>query len=307
MEIRHLDYFLAVARYKSFSMAAESIHVSQPTLSRTIRELEDELGVQLFRRTNKAVQLTHEGEHLSAKASDIVGMFYGLKSQTHENSHTDTGRIYIGLPPITSAVVFADILGGFKNLYPNITVSLTEQGPRRIEKLLLDGLLDFGVFLPENKKAYEWEWFDQDLHAVVMPPNHPLSGKAQIDYTDLKDELLIIYNSDYIVHDQILEGFDECDIQPKIGLETIQRDLMVMLVEAGFGLAIMPKKLAARLEIERRSCVARPMNDPRLKMNLALVRKKTNYYSREAKLFKQYFHEKIEQSNFSFIENGLPI
>lgn len=306
MEIRHLEYFLAVARYHSFSRASYAIHVSQPTLSRTISELEAELGMPLFRRTSRFVELTAYGEKFSLKAAETVNSFHSLINMKPKGSEKElVGRIYIGIPPITAATSFAKILGAFKEAYPHIDISLFEQGPKSIEKQLKTGLLDFGIFLPNDHQHYDWLWFDQDLHGIIMRKDHPLAQKDVLTYENLRDARLIIYNSDYLVHDQLLDGFGEKGISPHIVFETIEQELMLALVEENYGVAVLPRKACAIVTRVRQELTARPLRDPRLKMNLALVKKKDRTLSPEATVFLAFFKKRLEESGFRYREEGI--
>lgn len=247
MEIRHLEYFLEIARYRSFSHAAEAIHISQPTLSRTMIELENELGEPLLRRTRQDVTLTRFGEEFITQAQAVVHAFHNLIPSKQQAPNTFTGTVYIGIPPITAVTRFSSILGAFRRTYPRIQIRLLEQGPRALSKMLRNGLLDFGIFKPLDEQIYQWDWFEEDYHDVILPPDHPLKENAALTYDNLKNEPLLLYSGDYLLHDKILNAFQEKNIQPQITLETAQVDLMLHLVMGACGIAFLPHKLCEEL------------------------------------------------------------
>lgn len=118
MDFHHLKYFVEVANQKSFSKAARNLHISQSAISRTIKSLEDELGVILFVRNAKAVDLTDGGTIFLTHAKRVVFMFEHLKMDFENEFKLDQGSVLIGLPPITDAPIFAQLLGAFKQEYP---------------------------------------------------------------------------------------------------------------------------------------------------------------------------------------------
>ena len=288
MEIRHLKYFIEIARYRSFSHAAEAIHVSQPTLSRTVRELEMELGQEVFRRTNREVELTSFGESFLPRAQSVVDAFIRLTLKESRPEAME-GKVYIGIPPITAATSFGTVLGEFKKSHPLIQIVLIEQGPGPLAQMLKKGLLDFGVFKPMDRKNFNVIQFEQDVQQILVSCQSPLGDRNWLDYSDLAEEPLILYNQDYRLHDKILAGFQARGIQPRILMETSQTDLMTMLVESGNGTAFLPKKLCSRIQRMNPGVKAIDFGNPPLTMNLSLVSRKGTVLSPAAEEFQKFF------------------
>ena len=128
MDYRHLKYFMEVAEQKSFSKAARNLHISQSAISRMIKSLEDELGVVLFIRNAKTVEITAPGTIFLNYAKRCLFIFEHLKSDFENEFNLKQDTIEIGLPPITDAHVFAKLLGEFKKNYPQIAIKLYEHG-----------------------------------------------------------------------------------------------------------------------------------------------------------------------------------
>ncbi|WP_088226658.1 LysR family transcriptional regulator [Desulfosporosinus sp. FKB] len=293
MEIRHLEYFLEVSRHKSFSKVAEITHTSQPTISRAIKDLETELGKTLFYRNSKYVRLTDAGEIVLEQAQQIIDSFKNINVQLEGLTKTHTGKILIGLPPITAVTSFSYLLGAFKSKYPKIQIQLFEYGPKKIEASLQNGLLDIGIFTPDNDDQYEWVWFEQDPLNVIMHPTHRLAQQRSIDYLDFYGENLILYNSEYKLHDSIIDGCKQVGINPEIAFETSQRELMTQMVAANLGLALLPNKICKDLDPE--IIASRPFSNSQLRLELALVWKKDRYLPQAA-------HEFLEFSKKEFSE-----
>ncbi|QDR82311.1 LysR family transcriptional regulator [Sporomusa termitida] len=283
MDIRQLEYFIEVARQRSFSKAAETLHVSQPSISKTIKDLETQLGSTLFYRNTKIVELTDAGEAILEQAQQIVSSFLNINVQLKGITKLQTGKIHIGLPPITGVSDFAQSLGQFKNEYPNIQIKLYEYGSKKIELGIQDGTLDMGIiYVPcEEEELYEKLSFVRDRLNIVMHPQHPLAGRSVIAYQDLKDEQFVLYSNDYILHDKIIERCKAAGFIPHIIFETSQQELMTQIVAARLGVALLPGKVCRELNPD--SFTTLPMADPQLYLQLAMAWKKGRYLSHAAR------------------------
>ena len=282
LDIRHLECFMEVARQKNFTKAAEIVHVSQPTMSKAIKDLEATLGVTLFYRNTKFVELTDAGESILEQAQEIVSSFKNLTGKLEGLTKLQTGKIHIGLPHITAVTTFCRFLGAFKKEYPNIHIYLDEFGPKKIESAIQDGLLDVGVFTPPaNSDLYEKIWFEEDFLNVIMHPTHWLTHYDVIEYKQLRDEQFVLYNNDFKLHDTIIERCEQAGFMPKIIFETSQRELMTQMVASNIGIALLPNKICETLDIN--SFTYRPFVDPKIYLRLALVWKKGRYLSHATK------------------------
>ena len=170
MDFHHLKYFVEVADQKSFSKAARNLHISQSAISRTIKALEDELGVVLFMRNAKSVELTDGGTIFLTHAKRVVFMFEHLKTDFENEFRLEQGSIRIGIPPITDAPIFAQLLGEFKKVYPQIELELYEQGSKKVEISVQEGLIDIGIICTKpNPKEFESFYLTSDPLSVIAP------------------------------------------------------------------------------------------------------------------------------------------
>lgn len=288
MEIRHLEYFMEVARHKSFSKAADSSYVSQPSISKAIKELEEQLGTTLFYRNTKSVELTDAGAAVLAEAEQIVSSFRNIRARLEGLTNLQEGRIHIGLPPITAVTSFSYLLGGFKKAYPNIHIHLYESGPKKVEAAVQEGLLDIGIFTPDpgSEDVFGHIWFEEDPLCVIFPPNHPLAAGGAVSYSAIRKQPMVLYDSSYKLHDLILARCKEAGFTPDIVFETSQRELMIQMVAAGLGIALLPRKICKTLSPELLEF--RPLADTELCLRLAIAWRKERYQSHATRALLEY-------------------
>ncbi len=187
MEIRVLRYFLAIAREENMTRAAERLHISQPSLSKEIRKLEDELGHELFIRTNKSMRLNEEGMLLRKRAEDIIGM---VDKTTEEFSQLDNiigGEIRIGCAESHLIKYLARSIKSFKEQYPNFVFHIFSGDTEPVAERLDRGLLDLAVIVePPNLSKYNYLTIpESDKWGVVMRRDSPLAEKSEITFEDL--------------------------------------------------------------------------------------------------------------------------
>ena len=187
MEIKNLRYFLAVAREENMSHAAEMLHVTQPTLSKVLKSLEDELGKKLFTRHSFSIKLTEEGMLLRDRAEDLVAMADKIEQEFISLDDITGGDIYFGLAESYQIGLLAREIRKLKEKYPTFTYHITSGDTEQVTEKLDKGLLDFGVICETpNKEKYEYLTFPEtDRWGAVMLKSHPLAKKKSIKVTDL--------------------------------------------------------------------------------------------------------------------------
>ena len=187
MEIRSLRYFLAVAREENMTRAAEILHVTQPTLSKQMKSLEDELGKKLFTRHSFSIELTDEGILLRKRAEDLVSMADKIEQEFFSLDDVTGGNLYLGLAESFQIKYLAQAIRSFKQDYPNLHYHITSGDTEQIADKLDKGLLDFLVLaeLPDSRK-YEYIPFpENDIWGVVMPESDALAQKKSLHANDL--------------------------------------------------------------------------------------------------------------------------
>lgn len=187
MEIRTLRYFLAVAREENMTRAAETLHVTQPTLSKQLKSLEDELGKKLFTRHSFNIQLTEEGILLRKRAEDLVKMADKITTEFITLDDITGGDVYFGLAESYQIRFLAREISSFKKSYPGLCYHITSGDTEQVTEKLDKGILDFAVLAEEpNISKYNYLCFPEtDIWGVVMPEKCRLSKKKTICVDDL--------------------------------------------------------------------------------------------------------------------------
>lgn len=187
MELRTMRYFLEVARKENMSKAAEVLHVTQPTLSKQLKALEEELGKKLFIRHSFSIQLTEEGRLLKKRAEDLVSMADKISDEFRSLNDITGGDIYLGLAESYQVKFLARTIRFCKEKYPNIKYHITSGGTDQVLEILDKGLIDFAVLVetPNYTKYNAIEFPEADVWGVVMPSYSPLARKESIEIDDL--------------------------------------------------------------------------------------------------------------------------
>ena len=187
MEIRTLRYFLAVAREENMTRAAEILHVTQPTLSKALKSLEDELGKKLFTRHSFSIRLTEEGVLLRNRAEDLISMADKIEQEFISLDDISGGELYLGLAESYQIRYLARVIKDFKTRYPNLHYHITSGDTEQIADKLDKGLLDFLVLaeLPDSRKYECLAFPEKDVWGLVIPEGNSLAGKNVIRVDDL--------------------------------------------------------------------------------------------------------------------------
>ncbi|MGG4145061.1 LysR family transcriptional regulator [Paenibacillus algorifonticola] len=295
MDIRHLEYVLEVVRHESFTKAAEALHITQPTISKMIKNLEDELQTPLFIRSGKKVQLTDAGQAIVAQSQDIVRLFKTLQNELNDVTDFRKGLVRIGLPPMISSIMFPEIVSLFVKRYPGLTIRLIEEGSLTVEAEVASGAIDAGiVMMPVRNDQFEVFPVQTASLRVVMHRQHPLAGRSKLTLRELEQEAFIMYREDFALHARIIDECARLGFKPKIMLESSQWDFICETVAVGLGIALLPEAICQKLDTSRIHTIA--MVDPVIPWNLAMIWRRDGYLSFAAqewiRFTKAYFESK---------------
>lgn len=194
MEIRVLRYFLAVAREEGINRAAEVLHITQPTLSRQLSQLEEEVGVKLFHRGAKKITLTNEGILLRRRAEEILSLVDRTEQELMEQDELVEGRVVIGGGELAAMQVLPEIIETFHETYPLVSFDLFTGNADMVKEQMEKGLIDIGVLL----EPIDMEKFDfirlkgKERWVVLMRPDDPLAEKETVSARDLENTPLIL-------------------------------------------------------------------------------------------------------------------
>lgn len=294
MDIRHLQCITEIVRLSSFTKAAEALHVTQPTISKMIKGLENELNVEIFVRDGKQVKLTDAGEAIVRHAGPILQLFDGLLTEINDLTYLNKGSVRIGIPPMTGASFFPPVLKQFQERYPGIGIRMFEDGAVKIKEDLAEGTLDVGVVLqPIDAGAFDSFPIVRDRLKVVLPPAHKLAGRRQIELAELENEPFILFDDDFALHERILAECRAIGFEPRIAYESSQWDFIGEMAGAGLGVAMLPDTVCRSLSPERARSV--PLVNPIIPWEPVMAWRREGYLSLAAREWIRFTRELFAQ------------
>ena len=245
--IPHLQRFVAVAEELNFRKAAARLHISQPPLSLSIRQLEEELGTQLFTRTRQSVELTRSGLAFLERARLILSQLSEAVDVTRAVSRGMLGHIVVGFNPTSSYDVLPRIMRRFCARFPDVSVRFEELATAEQESALLQKRIDVALFLAPTvaRRSIRQEIFHQDRLVAALPDNHALVPKKEIDLRQLKHEAFIFLPSRQETGYQarVLYACQEAGFTPDVVQQVDRIHNLVSLVASGLGVALCPASL----------------------------------------------------------------
>lgn len=243
MELRQLEYFAAVARHAQFTRASRELNVAQPAVSQQIRKLEGELGLELFNRTSKRVELTEAGEILLARAHRALAEVESARQELDELAGLLRGRIDVGALPV-SRLDIAELLRGFRELHPGVGIHLHEQSIAVVLPMLRRDEIDlcFGLTEPGAQGAdLDGRLLFRERLMAAVSPTHPLAGKRSLRLPEIAAEPLIRFRTGSALQRAIDAEFDHAGATAAWAFESFELETVRSLASRGLGVALMPE------------------------------------------------------------------
>lgn len=281
LDFRVLNYFLTVAQEKTISKAAESLHLTQPTLSKQLKDLEEELGVQLFTRGNREITLTEDGKYLLNRGKEILSLV-NITTSNLSSKETISGEIVIGGGETKAMQVIAKNLHVLTTKYPDLKIHLYSGNADDVSEKLDKGIIDFGIVIdPVEKKKYDYLKLPQtDQWGLLIRNDHPYAKKEFIVPNDLKT-LSIFVSNQSLVDDQIGEWLGgNLDSHQIIGTYNLLYNASIMVKE-GLGCALCLDGIINTLGMNLNFVPLKPT----LEASLNIIWKKNQILSKAAALF----------------------
>ncbi|MFC4274108.1 LysR family transcriptional regulator [Achromobacter aloeverae] len=287
MELRALKYFAEVVRLGSFTAAADALFVTQPTVSKMVQVLEDELGVPLLARDDgrrkRGVTPTDAGRRVYARAQEMLATEVLLRDDLEALGDLTRGSLTIGLPPLGASLV-APAIAAFHKQWPGVELKLLESGARAVERALREGELDVGICLapvPDDMEGIPI--CDYPLH-LLAPREGRWQGhstQSSVRLADLADEPFLLYGETFQLNETIAQACRSVGFTPRLACRSSQWDLIVTLVECGMGIALLPALYGERLD--RRRFVSLPISQPEIRWQLVACWRRHAQLSRAAR------------------------
>ena len=289
MNFTQLKYFETVCSCGSVSKAAEVLHISQPSLSMAIRELEAEFGVFLFKRHHKGVSLTPEGETLLTLGKDILTR---VEATTDIMKDLGSGRkiLKLGLPPMIGSLFLTQIYKDFNGQYPDITIEISEGGYQNLKQKLRDGFLDIAFMSHDDTLDAEFSSVFLSCLEVVccVHKDNPMAKLPFVSIKDLENKPLVLFEDSFFQTAKIKELFRREKITPNILLQTSQLSTMYNAIAQDMAVGFMFRPV-----MERYTDVAAVPLSHKFDVEIGLVYKTNEYSALCVKNFISY----MEKSN----------
>ncbi len=290
MRIEQLQYFVEVAQTKSFSHAADRLHISQPSISMAISNLEHELGVTLFERSRSGVKLTDTGKILAKKAQEILNNIEDFKSEARNESQLLSGKLTISAIPSICITFLPKALSAFKKKFPKVNIELKEEGTNKIIKEVSLGNVDIGIVSSSYKEIeqIDYLYFESLISGKVVAcvgKNSNLSFHNPISPKILFKHPIVIFNKEYRMYQfvqRLLREYGEPNILFVSGNTETTKKVIAEGIAIGFY-----TDLALKVDpyIQTGEIIPLEITDNNIEVSFGWIRSKNQHFSRQAKEF----------------------
>jgi DNA-binding transcriptional LysR family regulator len=240
--IRQLQYFVAVAEQGTVSRAAQNLSISQSSVTEAVKELEADLGVELFERHSRGLNITHKGHQFLRHATKILADVSDARRTFSEEAAAATGALHLGVTSMVAGYVLSDLLARYRRAWPGVDVSAIEDNGDYLEHLLVGGELDVAVMVISNlrdRMALQAEILEVSPYRLWLPLGHPLAAADIIGIEDVAREPLIMLMIDEIEENtgKLLAALGH---RPHVAFRTRSVEAVRSLVATGAGVALLP-------------------------------------------------------------------
>jgi DNA-binding transcriptional LysR family regulator len=286
IDLRQLRAFMAVARHGAFTRAAEEIYISQPGLSLLIRQLEEQLGVRLFDRSTRRVELTDAGHELAAAASRILDDVATMVADISDLTNLRRGRVSIAALPSLAAAFVPRVIARFRERYPDIRVIIHDAIAAPLIKMVENGEVDFGIGLRlQFERDLVFSELMTDRLVVLMPLGHHLEKLEEVDWESLVGAEFIAMTRDTSVRHLTDQAFAKIGQTLSPTYEASYMSTAISMVEAGLGITVLPSLALSSLRIP--NVQVRPLNNPVIKREVGIIYKKNKVFGPAAQAFSE--------------------
>ncbi|MDX2215052.1 MAG: LysR family transcriptional regulator [Oculatellaceae cyanobacterium bins.114] len=277
IELRHLHYFIAVAEELNFGRAAERLHIAQPPLTRQIHQLEKELGVELFHRTTRRIELTEAGQVYLPEARRVLAQVQEGATLAQLASRGEVGRLMVGFEGSSAYDIVPLAVKAFREKFPRVSLIVREMTTGDQVRALHEGHLGLGFVVPplSDTRDLMVETVLREPLIVAMPHDHPQSHQSAVDLADLKDETFIVCPRHHKcgLYDHLISICRQRGFSPRLTQETHEVQSILGFVAAGLGVALLP---ASVKHLQRSQVVYRTLQPQTEDLELAIAWRREN-------------------------------
>ncbi|HZX69683.1 MAG TPA: LysR substrate-binding domain-containing protein [Rhodanobacter sp.] len=242
MNLRDLQYLVALAEHRHFGRAAAACFVSQPTLSTQIKKLEDELGVPLVERTPRKVLLTEVGRDITIRARDVLNGIEQIRGVARRTLDPESGTVRLGIFPTLGPYLLPHALPLVRAAFPRLELLLVEEKTEAVLRLLREGKLDAGILaLPLHEDSLHSEFLFEEPFLLAVSGDHPLAYKqGQLRLSDLSNQNLLLLEDGHCLRDQALEVCHMAGAGERSGFRATSLETLRQMVAANVGITLLP-------------------------------------------------------------------
>ena len=290
MTFEQIKSFLAIVKYNHFTLASQELYISQSSISKHIKSLEKELGVELFNRQHRSIRLTDAGEEFYKFAYKSMADYKNILSDMKKYSCEESSSISIGVIDTMVEYGIASLLGDFQMEYPNIQVDLIERSNNKIIEYLSDSVVNLGFINShyEHKNMLSLQKIIKDDLVLVTSNKHPFSSKSSIDIFDTAKEKYICVNGDSYLHNVFLNTWGNLNYFPNTLYIDSQIKTLLALTSENIGITILPYTVASSYKnnIDNNIHICNLENN--FSSNIYLAQLKNKKLSKNETLFKDF-------------------
>lgn len=297
MLLRHIRYFLAVAEHKNFTRAAEALHVSQPTLSQQIRQLEETLHAPLLDRSGRAIALTDAGvAYLGYARRALLDLEAGRRA-IHDVQELSRGTLRVAITPTFTAYLVGPLVETFNRRYPGIMLTIQEMPQERMEMLLNDDALDLGIAFDEVRSPdIERQALLSESLALMVGKSHPYAKRRRpITLEDFNREVMVLLNTEFATRIQIDRHWRQVGAAPRIAIEVNSISAIVEIVRRGRLATVLPAAIAR----EQTGLFPVPLEFAVPERTAVLLQRKGAYRTAAARAFAALALESVSEASTS--------
>ena len=291
MEVRDLQVFISVAKHLNYTRAGEEVHLSQPSVSVRVKQLETELGVKLFEQLGKKVALTEAGQLLVPYANRVIRAVEDARHAIEELQGLERGSLRIGASTTPGMYIIPRTIARFKELHPQIDVHLGIRDTRDIEDGVIRNEFDFG-FVGGHLAGDEVDvlsWLTDEL-VLIVPPTHRLATKKIVKRQDLVKERFIGRESGSATRATVADRLKQGEIQLETVMEMENPESLKKAVQCGLGIAFI-SKFAVETELKAKALAAVKIQKLEISRELKIVYRKDKHLSKAARAFIEIANE----------------
>ena len=290
MKLSQMRYFSAVCHAGNISRAAEELHISQPSVTTSIKALEDELGVSLLHRGARAVVPTPDGERFLKRCDAILAEVDGLSAEYQELSRKHK-TISVGIPPMIGSILFPEIFRSFRKRHPEIMISPVEIGSQAAKELVAEGELDLAVVTMGDELSSRLEAHRLTSYEMYysVGPKHPLAGEKSVSLTQAARYPMILFSGGYYQKHLLDSSFRALGITPNILFHSNQLTTIKSFIRQDIASGFLMPQVVQKED----GILLLPVAEG-LKLNVAVVWRKDDYLTKEAERFVSFCRRTFE-------------